>query len=478
MERFFQALENPVGNIRFEEIIPSASTGEITKERAVYVSYIDAIGQTEIDQLLRPYRNKSLEGGLKPGDFQYLDLEVLEKAWEKARDAGTKKAAAFNKVKSHAMLIAQILFVNNGVNEGLPDIIAPEEKKTVLKELQAYIKEKAMENGSPLEEQEACFYANLFLLQTLFDKNFVPDEDIVQYKGNRGQYDITGHYGRATLYLTLTNKRVIEASHEEKKLCYNISTGWSRGIDSASWNQLNQWYYGEISPTTGKKNLFVANYNKMLDRMLPQFAFSKVRLAEEVLKREYGEKGLKIVEIGAGTGTFAIDLFNACLRMNIDTNSVEYLGLEPNENMTEKFEENMAAKLGSATLPKDWKLLPGDLESVTQNPPLSPKGQRVVFVLCYSGHHCFAGSVENFFKAFETTEKVKTIYFLDVVKEHGWTKPFYMWVDCESPENFDNVTKKGNRHAETLWLEPSTPIEGHALTNAWCSLRMLTPSGA
>ncbi|MEM9596426.1 MAG: hypothetical protein AAGD06_19300, partial [Acidobacteriota bacterium] len=66
------------------------------------------------------------------------------------------------------------------------------------------------------------------------------------------------------------------------------------------------------------------------------------------------------------------------------------------------------------------------------------------------------------------------IYVLDGVREHGWTKPYYMWADCESPECFDNVTKQGTWRSETLWTEPAKPIDGHAVTTAWCALRRLT----
>ena len=70
------------------------------------------------------------------------------------------------------------------------------------------------------------------------------------------------------------------ASRAEKDLCYNLTTGWGDKIDLATWNALNTHYYSAISPTTGEENLFTKHYDLLLERMLPQFALSKVKLAK------------------------------------------------------------------------------------------------------------------------------------------------------------------------------------------------------
>ena len=51
----------------------------------------------------------------------------------------------------------------------------------------------------------------------------------------------------------------------EKELCYEITTGWSEGIDRKTWDKLNEYYYGAISPSTGEENLFVKNYDVILE---------------------------------------------------------------------------------------------------------------------------------------------------------------------------------------------------------------------
>jgi hypothetical protein len=213
--------------------------------------------------------------------------------------------------------------------------------------------------------------------------------------------------------------------------------------------------------------------------MLPQFALSRLKCAEDVLKIEYKRDKLKVLEIGAGSGAFAIDLLMACKRLNIKTSRIEYLGVEPSKHMVNNFEKNIKEKIGGSRIPEDWKLKFGDLESFTAEPLELLNNQETVIVFCYCAHHCFDKCLSTFFNSREIQDRVKNIYVLDVVIEHGWTKPYYMWADCESPENFDNVIQRGIWHSETLWLEPDVPIEGSAVTNAWCSLRRLTakPSG-
>ncbi len=482
-QELFQGSEDYKIKIDFEDIIPGDIAAEDVKEKAVYIFYIQGIAGQGIDADLRLYRKKSLKGELLPGDYEAMEriLKNVGKKNDKIEihyDGENRKFSEYARVKSCAMSIAQILFVNNSYNEGLLEFIDGESMPDVLKRLSEYIKECAQKNGSPLTGDEIEFYATLFIFQTAFDRIFVPHDQVVQYREKAGEYtgeyDVTNLYKDATRYLTLTNKKVISAPEAEKELCYTITTGWSKGIDLGTWNELNRCYYGAKSPTTGKRNLFTENYDKMLERMLPQFALSRAKLAGEVLKNEFGRTGLRIVEIGAGSGAFAIDLVMACKRLGIKTSEIKYTGLEPSEYMRKQLDENIGTKIGDSPLPPGWELKPGDMESVTANPSGYLGDMKTVIVLCYSAHHCFEGSLKAFFESSDIHGGVERIYVLDVVKEHGWTKPYYMWADCESFENFDNVVTRGMWRSETLWLEPSVPIEGYALTNAWCSLRKLT----
>lgn len=480
-------------DLQLEDVIPGDINSPDVQEKNLYISYIRAITrQKKIDDKLYCFRRKALRGDLKPTDYKLLNkkLENLKKEAQQENNSNNSrnnagKFAAYAQVKSFAMFISQILFVDNSIKEGLLKIIPEASKNEIMGKFSECIKSSSEKNKTAqeknLNKREVEFYATLFTLQAAFDKIFVPDEEIVHYKVKNGQhsgeYEITHSYESATRYLFLTNQRCIEASKEEYDLCYNITTGWSQSIDLATWNALNQYYYNELSPTTKLPNLFASNYDVILERMLPQFAYSKVRCAEEILKHEYNrykKEPLNIIEIGAGSGAFAIDLFMACLRLKIDTSKVRYVGLEPNKKMQGKFKKNASQKTGISKLPKGWRLLPGDLESFTANPSNYLDNDKAIIVLCYCAHHCFNKSILQFFASEKIKDNASAIYILDVVKEHGWTKPYYMWADCESPENFDNVAQNGIWNSQTLWQEPNLPIEGYALTNAWCYLRKLT----
>ena len=74
----------------------------------------------------------------------------------------------------------------------------------------------------------------LLLLQSVFDKLFVKDEDVVQYNIHGDPEDwceIMKSYDDATAYLAFSNRRIDDASDGEKKLCENITTGSSLGPD-------------------------------------------------------------------------------------------------------------------------------------------------------------------------------------------------------------------------------------------------------
>ena len=480
MERFFQRFEDsPKITVTLEEIIPKESTEASIKERAVYISYAKKITRRSLDDRLRFYRQKALVGALSSEDFDGMN-ELLTVVQKQAQYDGymmplgkeSGKFYAYARVKSYAMLIAQILFVNNSIQEGLMERIEKGSIAETLEGVSKFVENCSKENIAPVGEDEARFYATLFLLQTAFDKYFVPDGDIVTYDAKTGDYQVAESYDECTAYLALSNKKVITATTAEKELCYNITSGWGEGIDLVTWDKLNEYYYGAISPTTGEENLFTKNYDVILERMLPQFGLARVRLSEAVLREKTGNPKLTILEIGAGSGAFPIDLIMACKRLGIPIEEVKYYGVEPSDYMRKNFRANIERKIGDTHLPRDWKLVDGNLEKVGETPEnYIHKDEITIVVICYTIHHCFHESVKEFFANRVIRDRARAVFVLDVVKEHGWTKPYYMWADCESPENFDNVGVKGSWSSKTIWTEPCAPIEGHCVTNAWVSLR-------
>lgn len=468
MKRFFQRYPRSSITLVVDEILPQ----EGAASDSVYAPYLKALGPSEFDDELLPYRHRALAGALEDEDWNGMRRIILA-AVRQARKGGfiasrgkeTPTFYAYARVNTLAMLLAQILFVNNAVREGIVQVLDNDAAGEVIDRLAEFIAQRVPE--------EARFYANLFAFQVAFDKIFVPDEAIVTYNVETGDYQVTDRYEECTAYLELANKRVLLASDAEKELCFEITTGWSAGIDRETWDKLNEYYYGGVSPTTGQENLFVKNYDVMLERMLPQFAFSKVRLAEELVRRADGS--LKILEIGAGSGAFAIDLIMACKRLGFPLEKVSYEGVEPSTYMLENFRENVTRKIGDTPLPEDWRLVEGSLETVHEAPDqyIGGDGETVV-VFSFSLHHCYRESVQSFFRDAKVRDLAKETYVLEGCWEHGWTKVYYMWVDCEAPENFHNVLAKGDWDSETLWTEPSRPLEGHCVTLGWSCLRRLT----
>ena len=467
--------------VSLEEILPSDKTPARIRARAVYGHYAQSIIRQKWDVRLRPFRDSAWRGALTRQDFADL-IEILTETMQQAQElmhhqTGSnfqEATLAYARVNHCAMLIAQALFVDNCVKEGLFELLQLSAKSEVLGAVTKYVSRCSEQNGSPVEEKEAAFYAGLLMLQTTFDKIFVPDEDIVTYEIESGQYQVTEAFDEAIGYLALADKKRDGALDLERRLCYDITTGWSEGVDLRTWDKLNTLYYSAVSLATGKENLFAKNYDVLLERMLPQFALSKVLLAETILQSEYTGQSLEILEVGAGSGAFAIDLLMACRRLQIPPEQIEYCGLEPSTYMRHNFRSNMEHKLRSADLPGNWRLQDGRLESVTAEPEkyLIPRRSTVV-VLCFSVHHCFAGSVKSFFDDPMIKRNAKAIYVLEAVPEHGWTKPYYMWADCESPENFDNALYRGIWHATRLWAEPRPRQPGAPKYYDFCQLHKL-----
>jgi hypothetical protein len=161
----------------------------------------------------------------------------------------------------------------------------------------------------PVQEPEARLYATYFLVQTLFDTIFVGDEAIVSRDPATGLVYLTANYDFYTSYLELSNSKLITATDVEKELCYQLTTGWGDGIDLATWNALNQAYYSRSAD-----NFFSAEYDDHLDQMLPQFPYGRARAAHDIVRLWDGVQPVNVIEIGTGSGVFAVDLFLALTR--------------------------------------------------------------------------------------------------------------------------------------------------------------------
>ena len=483
MKPFFQKFKNAAPlKIAFNEIIPDDSTDARIRERAVYFYYARKVVRRSLDGKLRVFRQKAMQGALNSQDYAVMN-EIFERLKKRKtaqlenRDKKPESAAFYHyaRINSYAMLLSQILFVQNCVVEEIPVCIDETSAAGTIDKLTIYLLDCAQKNHAPIQKIDARFYATLFLFQTAFDRLFVPDENIVAYNFESGAYQVTAQYEKHTAWLELSNKKVLAACDAEKALCRNLTTGWSDGIDLATWDKLNAYYYAAISPTTGEAALFTKNYDVLLERMLPQFTLSKIKLAEDVLDCLQPREKLNVLEIGAGSGAFAIDLLMACKRRDIPFESVEYFGVEPSEYMRQNFRASVGRKIGSQDFPKNWRLLEGRLENVNSEPKKYLRAEENnVIVLSFSIHHCFYDSAVSFLENREIKRLAQAVFVLEGVREHGWTKPYYMWADCESPENFNNVILRGAWDEETLWIEPNRPLPGTCVTTGWSCLRKLT----
>jgi hypothetical protein len=112
-----------------------------------------------------------------------------------------------------------------------------------LRQLVRHLQEIYRVQNVPVQDPEVHLYATYFLVQTLFDKIFVGDEEIISHDPDTGQVQLTPNYDFYTSYLELSNSKLITASDVEKELCHQLTTGWRDGIDVGTWNALNQAYY-------------------------------------------------------------------------------------------------------------------------------------------------------------------------------------------------------------------------------------------
>ena len=279
---FFQRLQLPPIHVAFEEIVPAASTAARVQQRAVYKDlihrwphFLTAAVRDRVESQLRPYRQRAWEGHLDTADFHALLHAFVAFKADFRRDMEAFDAYAM--INCCAALLAQMLFVDNCFKEGLGGSSHPDNQHTVGR-LVRHIQDNYQAHQVPIQESEAHFYAMYFLVQTLFDKIFVGDEEIVYRDPATGQVHLTSNYDFYTSYLELSNSKLITATDVEKELCYQLTTGWGDGIDVATWNALNQDYYSRSAD-----NFFSAAYDEHLDKMLPQFPYARARAAHDIV---------------------------------------------------------------------------------------------------------------------------------------------------------------------------------------------------
>jgi GNAT superfamily N-acetyltransferase len=471
---FFQRLQLEPIHVAFEEIVPAASTAARVRHRAVYKDlihqwphFLTAAVRDRVESRLRPYRQPAWEGHLKIEDFRDLLHAFLAFKTDFRRDM--EAFDAYRMINCCAALLAQMLFVDNCVKEALGGVAHPYNQDTVTR-LVRHLQDNYQAHQVPIQACEARFYATYFLVQTLFDKIFVGDEEIVSRDPATGQVHLTSNYDFYTSYLELSNSKLITATDVEKELCYQLTTGWGDGIDVATWNALNRDYYSRSAD-----NFFSAAYDEHLDKMLPQFPYGRARAAYDIVGAWDGVRPINLIEIGAGSGAFAVDLFLALKHQGQDVTRVAYRGVEPSEAMKAVYRRNFLQRTGRAPLDA-WEIATAGLEDFLEESDryLTHEAANVL-VFSYSAHHCYRPSLQRLIEDTVLQERVDMIYILDATSEHGWTKVYYMPLDCRSPEDFRNISLTGYWHSQTLWHEPFKPLEHSAVSRAWCAFRRLTP---
>ena len=471
---FFQRLQLEPIHVAFEDIVPAASTAAQVRQRAVYKDlihrwshFLSEAVRDRVESQLRPYRQPAWEGRLESGDFHDLLHAFLAFKADFQRDMGAFEAYAM--LNCCAALLAQMLFVDNCVKEGLGGVSHPDNQDTMTR-LMRHIQHTYQAQQVPIQECETRFYATYFLVQTLFDKIFVGDEEIVSRDHDTGEVHLTANYDFYTSYLELSNSKLITATDVEKELCYQLTTGWGDGIDVATWNALNQNYYSRSAD-----NFFSAAYDDHLDKMLPQFPYARMRAAQDIVRLWDGVRPVNFIEIGAGSGAFAVELFLALKHQGKDIARVAYQGVEPSEAMKTVYRHNFRHRTGRAPL-DTWGIATASLEGFLADADrfLTHEAANVL-VFSYSAHHCYRPSLQRLIEDAALQKRVDMIYILDATAEHGWTKVYYMPLDCRSPEDFRNISLTGKWQSHTLWHEPFKPLDHYAVSRAWCAFRRLTP---
>jgi hypothetical protein len=194
---FFQRLQLEPIHVTFEDIVPAPSTAARVRQRAVYKDlihqwphFLTAAVRDRVESRLRPYRQQAWEGHLDTWDFRDLLNAFLAFKADFRRDMDA--CEAYTMINCCAALLAQMLFVDNCVKEALDSLSHPDNQDTVTR-LVRHIQDNYQAHRVPVQEREARFYATYFLVQTLFDKIFVGDEEIVSRDPVTGQVHLTAN---------------------------------------------------------------------------------------------------------------------------------------------------------------------------------------------------------------------------------------------------------------------------------------------
>ena len=249
MKHFFEHLDINLISVDFEEIVPASHSPKRYVKRAVYKGLVNKLPdflkpeiKDTVESLLRSARRQAVGTGLSEGDFtRLLDHFQFFKTDFKER---MEPFDAYRMINCCAALIAQILFVDNCRKQGIMSLSHSDNPNT-LNRVAAYIVSRYQEREKAITRFDAEFYAHFFLVQTLFDRIFVGDEEILRHDPETGDLTRTPNYDFYTSYLELSNRKILTASQMEKDLCYQLTTGWGDGIDVVTWNALNKDYYSK-----------------------------------------------------------------------------------------------------------------------------------------------------------------------------------------------------------------------------------------
>jgi len=473
MKYFFEHLDQDLLTVDFEEIVPASHSPESYIKRAVYKGLVNKLPdylkpeiKDTVESLLRSARRQTLGEGLSEDHFaRLLDHFQFFKTDFRERMVPFE---AYRMINCCAALMAQILFVDNCRKQGIMNLSHPDNRETINR-VSDYIASRYQESEKTITRFDAEFYAHFFLVQTLFDRIFVGDEEILRHDPETGDLTRTPNYDFYTSYLELSNRKILTASQTEKDLCFELTTGWGDGIDVVTWNALNKDYYSKQDD-----NFFSSDYDDHLDKMIPQFPYGRTRAARTIAGTWDGEQPLNLIEIGAGSGAFAVDVFMALKHGGKDFSRFSYRGVEPSPEMKTEYPLNFERRTGRKP-PSDWCIETAGLEEFLENyRPFLREDATNLIVFSYSAHHCYHPSIVALLDSAEIQARVETIYTLDATEEHGWTKVYYMPLDCRSPENFTNPHITRSWSCQTLWHEPFLPMEDNTLSRAWCALRRLT----
>jgi len=460
--------------VSIDDIIPSKNASKLQIERACYKHYINNLVFSEYDNFLIPFMDKAGSASLNENDFKSINdyFESVKNIAINETD-NELKFKAYSDLKSLGMKIAQILFLDNLKKEGFRFSTS----ESLYDELKNYISSIIAKSASnECSEQFSTFHTELFIHQAAFDLYFVPKCAVGGYDTQTGEYKITDGFRDSIRYLDLCAIKEAKYTKHEKILCENVTTNWCEGITQEVWDSLNKCYYSAISPTTGKPNLFTAEYDNLLEYMLPQWPYGRALFANTILSQESTELPLNVVEIGAGSGAFAVDLFMAAKKHKRDISSINYCGIEPTSFMRNNFSSNIESKIGNKDFPANWTINEGSLENFMPDFRKFCKRDKLnILVFSGTAHHVYPSSLKTFLDDTNIKNGFNSIYILDVTERHGSTKPYYMWADCESPECFDNISLNGIWQSSVLWEVPDDIIQGFDdLTNSWIRCRRLS----